>query len=180
MLIKEEKTVVKSTGVSIPVARFSWRWDVLQIDGQATGGTSEAASKFLLVVIDKAGKFLLAYYPLPIKELIPCRFGKEVTGAVPHVRGIGVDLQRPGDGVNNRGCEPSLTLGLDVHRPQTNGTPQCTGGGREDGKVAVQGTREGVPKTRPRGWDEFAQPTLHDARRAPTKTPNSDLPTLRP
>lgn len=63
------KRQAHSQRVSTLPARFLLLWEMIEIDFQAMGETSEAGSKYLLVVEDKASTFLFAYL-LPTKEAV--------------------------------------------------------------------------------------------------------------
>ena len=57
----------RSQRIAMLPARFLEPWEVLEVDLQRFPNTSEAGNEYLLLVVDKASKFLFGY-PLPSKE----------------------------------------------------------------------------------------------------------------
>ena len=59
----------RSQRIAMLPARFLEPWEVLEVDLQRIPNTSEAGNEYLLLVVDKASRFLFAY-PLPSKEAL--------------------------------------------------------------------------------------------------------------
>ena len=117
-----------SQRVAMLPARFLKFWVVLEMDIHDMGARSEAGNKHLLVIVDRASKFLLAY-------LLPNKTVENVAKKLLELL-LTISLYlRPRHGIHRRGCPTFLQMTQCDHRLWPYGSPKGSGGCREAGGV---------------------------------------------
>ena len=162
-----------SQRVAMLPARFLKPWEVLEMDIHDMGARSEAGNRLLLVVVDRASKFLFAY-PLP---------NKKAEGVARKLLELlltfGIPLSLRSDPGTEFTAEVVqhlckwLNVAIDygpTDHPRAQGSVERLGGW-------IHETLTELCKSWPRRWDEYVQPALWLHRTTPDpRLPNNATP----